>query len=136
MATKQEMVTSMKAELNTLVTRYCRNKEELDALKKSTEEDNARIKELMSLIKETEYEANGFKVNIVVQHKENFKEDELIEFLKANLTASDKRAVIKTKAYVDDKKLAELVHDGKVCEKELDAYKVCKETATLRYKQV
>jgi hypothetical protein len=134
--TKKQMVESMQNELDTLVTRYCRNKAEMEALKKSVEEDNTRIKELLSLTDKTEHEANGFVVNIVVQHKENFKEDELITFLKETLNTNDKKAVIKTKSYVDDKKLAELVHDGKVCEKELDAYKVCKETTTLRYKQI
>lgn len=134
--TKAKMVESMREELSATVTRYCRNKKELDTLTDKVEQDKARIKELMNLIDETSFEANGFQVNIVIQNKESLNESDLIEFMKENLDKKSCNKVIKIKHVIDKKELDLLIKNGNICNAQIDPFKTITTATRLTMKEV
>lgn len=133
--TKQELINNMRAELESVGTRYARNKAEENKLNKSNKEDNARIKELFDLINIDECEVNGYILNKSVAVTEGYDEDELIKFIKNNLNTKDVRKVVKTKAYIDMDALKEVIDNGVICNNDIEPYKTSKETVKILVKE-
>lgn len=133
--TKQDLVENMRAELETVGTRYARNKATESELNKSNKEDNARIKELFELINIDECEVNGYILNKCVAITESYDEAELIKFIKNNLGAKDVKKVVKTKAYVDMDALKEVIDKGLICNNDIAPYKTSKPTVKILVKQ-
>ena len=115
--------------LNSTIECFYQDKQQLDKYKKSTEEYNKEIKELMSKIDKTEFETdNGLKAKISLQKKESFNEDKLIQKLKDlnGFTA------IKTKEYVDMDELENLIYNGHIDAGQLTSCKQVKEVKVLK----
>ena len=115
--------------LNSTIECFYQDKQQLDKYKKSTEEYNKEIKELMSKIDKTEFETdNGLKAKISLHKKESFNEDKLIQKLKDlnGFTA------IKTKEYVDMDELENLIYNGHIDAGQLTSCKQVKEVKVLK----
>lgn len=103
--------------LDTLIPQYAENKSMLDDYKKLCDNENKKIKELMT---DDTYEAGGYKATKSVQVRETMNEDELLDeleslsgksgghvydsikdFRKQLYTYLKENKVIKTKKYVD-----------------------------------
>lgn len=119
--------------LNSTIECFYQDKQQLDKYKKSTEEYNKEIKELMSKIDKTEFETdNGLKAKISLQKKESFNEEKLIQKLKDlnGFTA------IKTKEYVDMDELENLIYNGHIDAGQLTSCKQVKEVKVLKVTKI
>ena len=84
--------------LNELIPLYGEKNTECNALKKVVADLNSKIKSEIKRVKKenSDIEIDGWKCSLTVSGTEEFNEDRLIEFCKAN-----KVNVIKKKEYVD-----------------------------------
>ena len=94
--TEEENIVCDNDLLDTLITRYAKNKTELDSYKKLCEADNKEIKSHLERIGEAEHSANGYTAKRIVVEKESLNEDRLLEVLKKHAV----QGIIKTKEYV------------------------------------
>lgn len=134
--TNTNITKTLEAELQKTITRYCRNKDEYSRLEKQINEDNAKIKEMLNALGKTEYEINGYRVNLVTQDKATLNNENFAKFIRANLDKSDAKRLIKIEHKVDKNALKEYIHNGVLCEADAEAYTAHKEIITLRYKTV
>lgn len=114
--------------LKELVRLFYEDKQQLDNYKKSTEEYNKSIKDIMNELDLTEFEDNGLVAKIGVQNRESFNEEKLIEKLKSlNING-----VIKTKEYVDMDALENAIYNELLDASELTPCKEVKVVTTLK----
>lgn len=121
--------------LNGLINEYGVKKEELDLLKKETDNINKTIKSLMKADNLTEVITTMYKVNYQVRTSESLDEEKVIDILKANGI----KGIIKTKEYVDEEALENAIYTGKLepsILKEINKCKISKETVALTIKGV
>ena len=114
--------------LKELVRFFYEDKQQLDNYKKSTDEYNKDIKEIMGQLDLTEFESDDLVAKIGVQNRENFNEDKLIDKLKS-LNVS---GVIKTKEYVDMDALENAIYNELIDASELTSCKEVKTVTTLK----
>lgn len=114
--------------LKELVRLFYEDKQQLDNYKKSTDEYNKDIKEIMGQLDLTEFESDDLVAKIGVQTRENFNEDKLIDKLKS-LNVS---GVIKTKEYVDMDALENAIYNELLDASELTSCKEVKTVTTLK----
>ena len=114
--------------LKELIRLFYEDKQQLDEYKKSTDEYNKNIKDLMGKLDTTEFESDDLIAKISVQNRESFNEPKLIEKLKElNI-----EGVIKTKEYVDMDVLENVIYDGFLNASELTPCKEVKTVTTLK----
>ena len=114
--------------LKELVRLFYEDKQQLDNYKKSTDEYNKDIKELMGQLELTEFESDDLVAKIGVQNRENFNEEKLIDKLKA----LNVEGVIKTKEYVDMDALENAIYNELLDASELTSCKEVKTVTTLK----
>ena len=114
--------------LKELVRLFYEDKQQLDNYKKSIDEYNKDIKELMGQLELTEFESDDLVAKIGVQNRENFNEEKLIDKLKA----LNVEGVIKTKEYVDMDALENAIYNELLDASELTSCKEVKTVTTLK----
>lgn len=111
MATTRRGVATRPSEtLEEMVKIYAGKKEELDPLKKQVDDYGKRIKAEMQNKDLSEFVVDGIKATITITPKSEFNELQAIEILRKNLTPEQFNAVVKTKEYIDDDALENLVY--------------------------
>lgn len=114
--------------LKELVRLFYEDKQQLDNYKKSTDEYNKNIKELMNELELTEFESDDLVAKIGTQNRESFNEDKLIDKLKSlNI-----EGIIKTKEYVDMDALENAIYNELLDASELTSCKEVKTVTTLK----
>lgn len=115
-------------ELAEQIRLFYEDKQQLDNYKKSSEEYNKNIKQVMSELDLTEFETEDLIAKIGTQNRESFNETRLLEKLKSlgNVSA------IKTKEYVDMDELENLIYNGELNASELTNCKEVKTVTTLK----
>ena len=114
--------------LKELVRFFYEDKQQLDNYKKSTDEYNKNIKELMNELELIEFESDDLVAKIGTQNKESFNEDKLIDKLKSlNI-----EGIIKTKEYVDMDALENAIYNELLDASELTPCKEVKVVTTLK----
>lgn len=115
--------------LNSSIECFYEDKQLFDKYKKSTEEYNAEIKELMKKLNKDQFETDGGLIaKVSVQKRESFDENKLIAKLKDLKT----EGIIKTKEYVDMDELENLIYNGILNASELTNCKEVKTVTTLK----
>lgn len=96
-----------------LIPQYGKHKEELDKLKKQCDEENKTIKVCMAQEEKKELESGGYQVKYIIQNRETFNEEMLIDYLhqKREMTAFC-YDIIKTKEYIDFDALEKAIYNG------------------------
>lgn len=120
--------------LNELVARYGKTNTEMKLLKKSADEDNKEIKNIMSSTGLSEYEAGGYKAKYSVTKSENFDEEKLVKKLKDynfGGKSAHEAGLIDYVPVVNMEKLEDFIYDGKINAAQLADCKVVKETPRL-----
>lgn len=118
----------LESELKELVRLFYEDKQQLENYKKSTEEYNKSIKDIMNELDLTEFESDDLIAKIGVQNRESFNEEKLIEKLKSlNING-----VIKTKEYVDMDALENAIYNELLDASELTPCKEVKVVTTLK----
>jgi len=118
--------------LKTIIDRYGKEKAELDAQKKIVDEDNAKIKELMTADNLENAIGDEFKATCKTIVSENFNEDKLLVVLKK----MNVPGVIKTKEYVDMEELENAIYNGEIDATKLASCKERKETLRLTVSRI
>lgn len=115
-------------ELAEQIRLFYEDKQQLDNYKKSSEEYNKNIKQVMSELDLTEFETEDLIAKIGTQNRESFNEVKLLGKLKSlgNISA------IKTKEYVDMDELENLIYNGILNASELTNCKEVKTVTTLK----
>lgn len=122
--------------LDKLIPMYGKDKAVLDEYKKSTDLANKRIKELMVEQGLNEKEAGGYLVKYSISVSESYDTDQLIEYIHKH---KDLEPCIKTREYIDEAVLEDLIYKGKLSKTEvaaLDKFRITKETPKLTVKKV
>lgn len=111
MANSRRSVATRPAEtLEEMVKIYAGKKEELDPLKKQVDEYGKKIKTEMRNRDLTDVVVDGIRASISITPKSDFNELQAIEILRKNLTPEQFSEVVKTKEYIDDDALENLVY--------------------------
>ena len=115
--------------LDGLLWSYRQNKESLDNYKKITDEQNAKIKEILQNNNLTEFIAmNGLVAKLTTQHRETFIDNLLIAKLKELGVTSP----IKTVEVVDMDELENVIYNHQLDASELTDCKQVKDILTLK----
>ena len=115
--------------LNSSIECFYEDKQLFDKYKKSTEEYNAEIKELMKKLNKDQFETDsGLIAKVSVQKRESFDENKLIAKLKDLKT----EGIIKTKEYVDMNALEDAIYNERLDATELTNCRIVKEVITLK----
>lgn len=115
--------------LNSTIECFYEDKQNLDKYKKSTEEYNTEIKELMAKLNtDIFYTDSGLQAKISVQHRESFIEEALLNKIKTLKIPG----VIKTKEYVDMDALEDAIYNEVLDASELSSCRTSKEVITLK----
>lgn len=109
-STRRSVATKPAETLEDMVKIYAGKKEELDPLKKQVDDYGKRIKAEMRNQDLTEVVVDGIKASITITPKSDFNELQAIEILRKNLTPEQFNSVVKTKEYIDDDALENLVY--------------------------
>lgn len=126
-------------ELDKLIASYVLNKGEFDSLKKITERDNGRIKDMMLELNLTERQVGDKVVKRIVQEKEAFNEELLLELIKTKCPKDIQEKIIKTKEYVDMDYLEDAIYNSSISSDfllDMDTCREVKEVVTLRVSKV
>ena len=84
-----------------------------------------------------EWSTKKVKVTMTETRKEKFNEEKAIEILKKELTKDEAKSVIKTKEYIDDDALEDLIYNKKFDAQKLASCKTYGEPIrTLRLKKI
>lgn len=124
--------------LDELIPLYGTNNAQLSELKKVTDTQNKRIKELMTESELEEYETGDYKATCTVSQRESYDEEKLLTTLKEmweKRWGSQECPMIKTKEYVDIEALEDAIYAEKLTVEEVAQLKPCinqKEVVTLR----
>lgn len=108
--TRRSVATRPAETLEDMVKIYAGKKEELDPLKKEVDNYGKKIKAEMCNQDLTEVVVDGIKASITITPKSDFNELQAIEILRKNLTPEQFNSVVKTKEYIDDDALENLVY--------------------------
>lgn len=128
-------------ELETLTPRYAKNKAAAALIEERIKADNENIKRIFQQQGMTTFSAEGYRVNMSINNRTEFDEEALIKKLKAMAeklgpgAAADILASIKTKEYVDEDILEDLVYKGVVDAAELSECQIVKPITVLKYKK-
>lgn len=116
-------------QLNEQIKLFYADKEELDKYKKSTDEYNKQIKDLMQQLNTNIFATdNGLIAKIIVQNRDSFIEDKLLLKLKElGITTP-----IKTIEVVDYSELENVIYNGQLDASELTNCKENKKVVTLK----
>ena len=120
-----------KKSLKELVPLYGKTNEEAKALKKSLDSWNKDIKEIMRTKKMDNTDVDGWTAKFEVRVSEAYDEDALLEYMHKH---KEFTSCIKTKEYVDQNTLEELIYNGNISKKlllGLDKFRIKKETEYL-----
>lgn len=126
-------------ELDKLIASYVLNKGEFDSLKKITERDNGRIKDMMLELNLTERQVGDKVVKRIVQEKEAFNEELLLELIKTKCPKDVQDKIIKTKEYVDMDYLEDAIYNSSISSDfllDMDTCREVKQVVTLRVSKV
>ena len=126
-------------ELDKLIASYVLNKGEFDSLKKITERDNGRIKDMMLELNLTERQVGDRVVKRIVQEKEAFNEELLLELIKTKCPKDIQDKIIKTKEYVDMDCLEDAIYNSSIPSDflfDMDTCREVKQVVTLRVSKV
>lgn len=131
-------VSQIHETLDELIPSYGTNNAQLSELKKVTDAQNKRIKELMAEDNLELYETGDYKATYNVSQRESYDEEKLLTTLKemwAKRWGAQECPMIKTKEYVDIEALEDAIYVGKLTTEEIAQLKPCinqKEVVTLR----
>ena len=126
-------------ELDKLIASYILNKGEFDSLKKITERDNGRIKDMMFELNLSERQVGDKIVKRIVQERESLNEERLLELIKAKCSPEIQARIIKTREYVDTDCLEDVIYGGALSSDfllDMDTCREVKEVVTLRVSKV
>ena len=126
-------------ELDKLIASYILNKGEFDSLKKITERDNGRIKDMMFELNLSERQVGDKIVKRIVQERESLNEERLLELIKAKCSPEIQVRIIKTREYVDTDCLEDVIYSGVLSSDfliDMDTCREVKEVVTLRVSKV
>lgn len=126
-------------ELDKLITSYILNKNEFDSLKKITERDNGRIKDMMLELNLSERQVGDRIVKRIVQERESLNEERLLELVKTKCPQEVQDRLIKTREYIDTDYLEDAIYTGLVSSDfliDMDTCREVKEVVTLRVSKV
>lgn len=112
--TRREVAVPAKETLEIILIRYARLKKEMDEIEKGVKEDNAKIKSEMVALGLAEFSAGGVKASISVTEKSDFNEEQAIEIIRTNVSPDIFPTVVKTKEYLDDDALEDLIYSKKI----------------------
>ena len=119
----------MGEDLEELINIFYADKQELDNYKKSTDEYNRKIKDMMNKLDVTEVETtNGLVAKLSIQNRESFMDDKLIAKLKELGVITP----IKTVEIVDMDELENVIYNGQLNAAELTDCKQVKQVTTLK----
>ena len=115
--------------LNAIIQAFYEDKIQLDHFKKSSEDKNKEIKDIMRELNIQNFETdNGLTAKITIQNRDKLDEEKTIAKLKElGLTSA-----IKTKEYLDMDELENLIYNQKLNPAELSDYQIKKEVVTLK----
>ena len=125
---KEREVLLNEDDLDRMIASYVDLKEEEKTVKEDVSNLNVQIKSLMQELKINE---RG-PAKIVVQTRESFNEEAIIELLKENKKSA---GIVKKKEYIDWDAMEDAIYKGKIdtkLVKEMDKFKTVTETPTLR----
>ena len=115
--------------LNSTIECFYEDKQLADKYKKSAEEYNKEIKQLMSTINKNEFETDsGLIAKISVQKRESFIEEALLQKIKELKVPG----IIKTKEYVDMDALENQIYLGNIDASKLSDCREIKKVTTLK----
>lgn len=115
--------------LNSTIECFYEDKQLADKYKKSAEEYNKEIKQLMSTINKNEFETDsGLIAKISIQKRESFIEEALLQKIKELKVPG----IIKTKEYVDMDLLEDAIYNEKLDASELTTCRKIQEVVTLK----
>lgn len=98
--------------LEELVNAYTSTKKEADKLKKSADAYNKEIKAEMDKRGISEFIVGDVRATISITPREDFNEQQAIEILRDTLPEIDFEACVKTREYLDDAGLENLIFSG------------------------
>lgn len=124
------------ASLDLLIPQYAENKAMLDDYKKICDDENKKIKELMT---DSKYITGGYVATKTTSYRESINEDKLLEVMRSDYAVNQKLGIIKTKEYVDVEALEKAIYNGQVSKKVLLGIDKCrdkKEVITLKVTKI
>lgn len=124
-----------------MIPEYGKQKQKLDALKKDVEKLNKLLKDVMVKNNLTEADYDGWQATYIVQKRESFNEDALIELLTDALEPEylESLGIIKMKPVIDYDNLENAIYNDKLSKAlliDMDKTKTVKEVPTLRIKKL
>ena len=120
-----------KKSLKELIPLYGENNEQAKKLKKSLDGWNKEIKEIMRTKKMDNTAVDGWTAKFEIRETETYDEEALLEYMHKH---KEFTSCIKTKEYIDQDTLEELVYNGNISKKlllGLDKFRVKKQTEYL-----
>ena len=108
--------------LDTLIPRYAKNKLQLEDMKSYVDEDNKKIKELMTQQDLKSYDTNGYRATVSVQKRESMNEEKLL-----NIAHEYGIDIIKTKEYIDFDALENAIYHNEISLDVLEKIESCRE---------
>lgn len=132
-------VVASEKTLDELILAYVLNKGEFDSLKKITERDNGRIKDMMFELNLSERQVGDNIVRRIVQERESLNEERLLELVKTKCPQEIRNKIIKTQEYVDMDCLEDAIYSGSISSEfliDMDTCREVKKVVTLRISKV
>lgn len=115
--------------LNSIIECFYKDKQIADKYKKSAEEYNKEIKDIMADIKIDEFETdNGLIAKLTHKQLESFNEEKLL----AKIKELNIPGIIKTREYVDMEALENAIYNENIDASELSTCREVKETIALK----
>lgn len=115
--------------LNSIIECFYKDKQTADKYKKSAEEYNKEIKDIMSDIKIDEFETDsGLIAKLTHKQSESFNEEKLL----AKMKELNIPGIIKTREYVDMEALENEIYNENINASELASCREIKETVALK----
>ena len=118
--------------ISTAIDSYKESKDKENALKKSNNELNEKIKKYMHEHNMKSANSENWTATLSCKKKESLNEDLAIEIIKENIGGALLSSVIKQKEYIDEDALEKLVYNGDFDINKLAKAKMVKETYELR----
>lgn len=115
--------------LNSIIECFYKDKQTADKYKKSAEEYNKEIKDIMGDIKIDEFETDsGLIAKLTHKQSESFNEEKLL----AKMKELNIPGIIKTREYVDMEALENAIYNEVINASELSSCREIKETVALK----
>lgn len=103
--------SSKKPDLDSLLSKFYLVKSTADDAKKEADKYNTEIKDIMKDASMQEYESADFKAVLTVQEGTNFDTEKAMSIIKEQLPPELLEKVIKTREYLDDEALQDLIYN-------------------------